>query len=208
MRVFLAGATGAIGRRLVPQLVDRGHDVTATTTTPDKLELLRISAPSRWSSTASTRPPWGKQWPRGRRRHSSDDRACRGSRPPPVRSVVCTHERAADDGNREPARRGTRLGRETVRRPELHRLAERPRGRPGQVGGRSARSDPPAAQTASLAAIRFLEQAVLDAPLEGAVLRYGGLYGPGASEGLRAGPRPEAPDRGRRLGRLVLDPRR
>ena len=31
MRVFLAGATGAIGRRLVPQLVDRGHDVTATT---------------------------------------------------------------------------------------------------------------------------------------------------------------------------------
>ena len=34
---------------------------------------------------------------------------------------------------------------------------------------------PPAAQTASLAAIRFLEQAVLDAPFEGAVLRYGGL---------------------------------
>ena len=98
--------------------------------------------------------------------------------------MVCTHERAADGGNREPARRGTRLGRETVRRPELHRLAERPRGRPGQVGGRSARSDPPAAQTASLAAIRFLEQAVLDAPLEGAVLRYGGLYSPGASEGL------------------------
>ena len=27
MRVFVAGATGAIGRRLVPQLIDRGHEV-------------------------------------------------------------------------------------------------------------------------------------------------------------------------------------
>jgi len=30
MRVFVAGATGAIGRRLVPQLIERGHDVTGT----------------------------------------------------------------------------------------------------------------------------------------------------------------------------------
>src|SRR5690242_17012136 len=28
MRIFLAGATGVIGRRLVPLLVDRGHSVT------------------------------------------------------------------------------------------------------------------------------------------------------------------------------------
>ena len=32
MRVFVAGGTGVIGRRLVPQLVARGHQVTATTT--------------------------------------------------------------------------------------------------------------------------------------------------------------------------------
>jgi nucleoside-diphosphate-sugar epimerase len=31
MRVFLAGATGAIGRRLVPLLIAAGHDVTGTT---------------------------------------------------------------------------------------------------------------------------------------------------------------------------------
>jgi nucleoside-diphosphate-sugar epimerase len=41
MRVFVAGGSGAIGRRLVPQLVARGHHVTATTTTPGKLDLLR-----------------------------------------------------------------------------------------------------------------------------------------------------------------------
>ena len=40
MRVFVAGGTGAIGRRLVPQLVARGHQVTATTTSAAKLGLL------------------------------------------------------------------------------------------------------------------------------------------------------------------------
>ncbi|SEE89208.1 NAD-dependent epimerase/dehydratase family protein [Jiangella alba] len=40
MRVFVAGGTGAIGRRLVPQLVARGHQVTATTTSPERLGLL------------------------------------------------------------------------------------------------------------------------------------------------------------------------
>lgn len=40
MRVFVAGGTGAIGRRLVPQLVARGHQVTATTTSAARLELL------------------------------------------------------------------------------------------------------------------------------------------------------------------------
>ncbi|MEV2211750.1 NAD(P)-dependent oxidoreductase [Streptomyces sp. NPDC050997] len=36
MRVFVAGGTGALGRRLVPQLVARGHQVTATTTSAAK----------------------------------------------------------------------------------------------------------------------------------------------------------------------------
>jgi nucleoside-diphosphate-sugar epimerase len=41
MRVFVAGGTGVLGRRLVPQLVARGHDVTATTTSKGKLGLLQ-----------------------------------------------------------------------------------------------------------------------------------------------------------------------
>jgi nucleoside-diphosphate-sugar epimerase len=40
MRVFVAGGTGVVGRRLVPQLVARGHEVTATTTNEAKLVLL------------------------------------------------------------------------------------------------------------------------------------------------------------------------
>ncbi len=41
IRVFVAGGTGVIGRRLVPQLVARGHAVTATTTSTDKLGVLQ-----------------------------------------------------------------------------------------------------------------------------------------------------------------------
>jgi nucleoside-diphosphate-sugar epimerase len=40
MRVFVAGGSGVLGQRLVPQLVERGHQVTATTTSPAKLGLL------------------------------------------------------------------------------------------------------------------------------------------------------------------------
>jgi nucleoside-diphosphate-sugar epimerase len=40
MRVFVAGGSGVIGRRLVPQLVARGHQVTATTTSAGKLASL------------------------------------------------------------------------------------------------------------------------------------------------------------------------
>jgi nucleoside-diphosphate-sugar epimerase len=40
MRVFVAGGAGVLGRRLVPQLAARGHQVTATTTSAAKLGLL------------------------------------------------------------------------------------------------------------------------------------------------------------------------
>ncbi|MER6566144.1 hypothetical protein ABT288_08105 [Streptomyces sp. NPDC001093] len=39
MRVFVAGGAGVLGRRLVPRLVARGHQVTGTTTSAAKLGL-------------------------------------------------------------------------------------------------------------------------------------------------------------------------
>jgi 2-alkyl-3-oxoalkanoate reductase len=41
MRVFVAGASGAIGTRLVPQLVDRGHEVIGTSRSPGNADRLR-----------------------------------------------------------------------------------------------------------------------------------------------------------------------
>jgi nucleoside-diphosphate-sugar epimerase len=42
MRVFVAGASGAIGSRLVPQLIDRGHEVIGTFRSPGNDERLRV----------------------------------------------------------------------------------------------------------------------------------------------------------------------
>ena len=41
MRVFVAGASGAIGTRLVPQLIDRGHEVIGTFRSPAHAERVR-----------------------------------------------------------------------------------------------------------------------------------------------------------------------
>jgi nucleoside-diphosphate-sugar epimerase len=43
MRVFVTGATGALGGHLVPRLVAAGHEVTATTRTPGKAARLRAA---------------------------------------------------------------------------------------------------------------------------------------------------------------------
>ena len=41
MRVFVAGASGAIGTRLVPQLIDQGHKVIGTSTSPENADRVR-----------------------------------------------------------------------------------------------------------------------------------------------------------------------
>jgi nucleoside-diphosphate-sugar epimerase len=42
MRVLVIGAGGAIGSRIVPQLVDRGHEVIGTSTSPGNADRLRV----------------------------------------------------------------------------------------------------------------------------------------------------------------------
>jgi nucleoside-diphosphate-sugar epimerase len=41
MKIFVAGATGALGRELVPQLVARGHDVVGMTRSASKQDIVR-----------------------------------------------------------------------------------------------------------------------------------------------------------------------
>lgn len=41
MRIFLAGATGVLGARLMPLLAEQGHHVTGMTRSPDKAGLVR-----------------------------------------------------------------------------------------------------------------------------------------------------------------------
>lgn len=44
MKVFVAGATGALGTMLVPQLVAKGHEVTGMSRTPSKQDALPVSS--------------------------------------------------------------------------------------------------------------------------------------------------------------------
>jgi nucleoside-diphosphate-sugar epimerase len=57
MRIFIAGATGAIGKRLVPLLADRGHEVVGMTRSEAKADLVRRLGARPAVPTGSTPTP-------------------------------------------------------------------------------------------------------------------------------------------------------
>jgi 2-alkyl-3-oxoalkanoate reductase len=186
MRVFLAGATGVIGRQLVPQLLAAGHQVTATTRSQAKIDGLRA---------AGTEPVL----------LDGLDGAAVGAAVAQAEPEVIVHEMTALAGNISFRKFDQTFGATNKLRTAGvdHLLAAAaaqgvPRfivqsfaGWPYALSGNAVKTEddpltgsPPAAMRGSLAAIRHLEDAVTSAPLAGLVLRYGGLYGPGASDVL------------------------
>ena len=182
MRVFVAGGTGVIGRRLVPQLVDRGHQVTATTTSAAKLNLLAqlgaagvvmdgLDTASVGEAVAAARPdaivhqmtaisgkPDMKHMDRwfattNRLRTEGTDHLLAAAE-----ATGVSHFVAQSYASWNGVRKGGWV--KTEEDPlDLHAGTE------AQAG---------------MAAIRHVEDVVLRA--DGAVLRYGGLYGPGATD--------------------------
>jgi len=186
VRVFVAGASGAIGRRLVPRLVARGHEVIATTRSRDKLEQLRAL---------------------GAEPALLDGLNALAVAEAVVRAepAVVVHQMTAladMSGLRNFDRGFARTNELRTRGTDNLLAAAKAAGVRGFViqsytgwpniregGPIKTEQDPldprpPKAQSETLAAIRYLEQAVLDAPVEGIVLRYGSFYGPGASDPL------------------------
>ena len=184
MRVFVAGATGAIGRRLVPMLVAEGHDVVAMTRSPSKAGDLRA---------AGAVPVVADALDRG-----AVVEAVTGAKPD-----VVVHQLTALAGagslRRFDARftatnqlrtRGTdHLLEAAVAGGARRFVAQSYAGWPYAKEGGPAKTEdepldpsPPKHMRRTLAAIRHLEDAVLGAEaLEGVILRYGGFYGPGTS---------------------------
>jgi 2-alkyl-3-oxoalkanoate reductase len=186
MRIFLAGATGALGRRLVPLLVEGGHQVTGMTRTAGKAPGLRAAGADPVVADALDR----------------DDllRAVVAARPEVVVHQLTalagmTSFRRPDQGFALTNRlrtEGTDHLLEAARAAGARRfVAQSFAGWPfARVGGPVKTEDdpldpdPPAQLRRTLDAIRHLESAVLGTEgLEGVVLRYGGFYGPGTSAG-------------------------
>ncbi len=184
MRVFVAGATGVVGRQLVPQLAAAGHDVVGST---------RSTGNAGWLLEAGAKPV--VMDPLDRRQVLD---AVARARPDAV-----VHELTALSGVTSLRRfdsafaatnvlrtRGTDNLLAAARAAGAGRfLAQSYTGWPNAREGGPVKSEddpldphPPTAMRASLAAIRYLEGAVTEADgIEGLALRYGSLYGPGTS---------------------------
>jgi nucleoside-diphosphate-sugar epimerase len=184
MRVFVAGATGAIGSRLVPQLVVAGHDVTATTRSESKFGLLRNLGAEPVLVDGLDAAAVGEAIA-----HAEPDAIVHQmtalAGPPDLRhfdrTFATTNElRTGGTDNLLAAARAA-----GVRRFVAQSFTGWPNERTGgpvKTEDDPLDPNPPKAQRRSLDAIRHVEEAVMAAPLEGVVLRYGMFYGPGTGD--------------------------
>jgi nucleoside-diphosphate-sugar epimerase len=183
MRVFVAGGTGVVGRRLVPQLVARGHQVTATTTSAAKLGLLErlgadgvvmdgLDAVSVGEAVAAARPD-----------AIVHQMTAIGGKKPDIKHMdrwFATTSRLRTEGTDHLLAAAEATG-------VSHFVAQSYASWNGiRKGGWVKTEEDPldleegTAAHAVMEAIRHVEDVVVKA--DGAVLRYGGLYGPGATD--------------------------
>ena len=189
MRIFVAGATGALGAPLVRALLARGHDVTGMTRSAAKADALRAAgATPPPSPTRSTATRWSRRSPRHGPTSSSTSsprspasRACAtstaGSRSRtgcgPRAPSTCSRRRSP------PARAGSWRSRSRAGR----RSAAAARSRRRTTRSTPTRSRPCARRSPRSGAARRSSRTTEG--IEGIALRYGGFYGPGT--GLGAG---------------------
>jgi nucleoside-diphosphate-sugar epimerase len=184
MHIFIAGASGALGRRLVPQLVDRGHRVTATTRTPAKVELLRGLGAEPLIVDGLDAVAVGAAVARAEPDAIVHQMTALNGKPDMKHfdKMFATTNELRTRGTDYLIAAASAAG---VERMVVQSYTNWPNIREG--GSVKTEDDPldphpPAAQAESLAAIRHAEEAALGAPLQGIALRYGSFYGPGASD--------------------------
>jgi 2-alkyl-3-oxoalkanoate reductase len=184
MRVFLAGATGAVGTSLVPQLVSAGHQVVGTTRSPAKAAAIAALGAEPVVVDGLDAAAVGEAVARAEPEvimHQMTALAGASDLRHFDRTFAVTN-RLRTEGTDNLLAAARAAG---VRRF----IAQSYTGWPNERAGGPIKTeddpldpDPPKQQRASMAAIRHLEQVVTGAPMESVVLRYGTFYGPGASE--------------------------
>jgi nucleoside-diphosphate-sugar epimerase len=184
MKVFVAGATGVVGRALVPKLTARGHEVVGMTRSASKQDLVR-SLGARPVVADALDPDAVAQAVAGAEPDVVVHELTALSGDFDMRHIeryFATTNRLRTEGTDHLLAAARAVG---ARRFVAQSFAGWPAARTGeQVKGEDAPfdPDPPAQLRDMLAALRHLEDAVTGADwLEGVVLRYGGFYGPGTS---------------------------
>jgi nucleoside-diphosphate-sugar epimerase len=188
MRIFVAGATGALGRHLVPRLVASGHEVVGLTRSASKQDLVR-SLGARPAVADALEPDAVAQAVAEAEPEVIVHQLTALSGSLDLRHIerdFALTNRLRTEGTDHLLAAGRAIG---VRRFVAQSFAGWPFARTG--GPVKSEADPldpspPDALRTTLDAIRHLEDAVTGAAwTEGVVLRYGGFYGPGTSFGIR-----------------------
>lgn len=177
MRIFVAGAAGVVGRALLPMLVAEGHEVTGTT---------RSDARARWIADSGAEPVLV----------DALDAAALATAVLAARPEVVVHQLtdlaagfAPDDLRANSLLRDVGTANLVSAAVAVHarRLVAQSGAWLYAPGEGDRREDDPllspvdAPDDPTLPGVLALERRVLTAPLEGVVLRYGFLYGPGAA---------------------------
>ncbi len=189
MKVFAAGATGALGRQLVPRLVAAGHDVTGMTRSASKQDLVRSLGARPAVADALDPDQVAKAVAEAEPEVIVHELTAISSfNPRRVDRDFAQTNRLRTEGTDHLLAAARGVG---ARRFVAQSFAGWPFARTG--GAVKSEEDsldeaPPKQVRETLAAIRHLERAVTGADwIEGIVLRYGGFYGPGTSISLEPG---------------------
>ena len=184
MRVFVAGATGVVGRQLVPQLIAAGHQVTATTRNADKVAGLRAAGADAAVVDGLDAVAVGEAVARAEPEiviHQMTGLAGDFDLRHFDRTFAVTNKlRTVGIDNLLAAARAA--GARRVIAQSYSGWSNSRTGGLVKAENDPLDPDPPKAMRSTLDAIMYLEQAVVSSPLEGIVLRYGSLYGPGATD--------------------------
>jgi 2-alkyl-3-oxoalkanoate reductase len=186
MKVFVAGATGALGGRLVPILVASGHDVVAMTRSPVKAERLRDLGAEPVIADGLDRKAVVDAVKRAEPEVVIHQMTALGS----VKNIKHFDQEFAVTNRLRTT--GLDYLLEGARIVGARRLiAQSYGGWPQERSGGPVKVEedpydptPPKEMSRSLEAIRYLESTVTgDDQVEGVALRYGGLYGPCTLDG-------------------------
>jgi nucleoside-diphosphate-sugar epimerase len=207
MKVFVAGATGVLGRVLVPQLVARGHAVVGMTRSASKQDLVRslgarpvvadaLDPDAVAQAVASAEPEVIVH----ELTALSGPMSLRDARHPERFSGAIMTNRLRMEGTDHLLAAGRAVGARRFVAQSFGAFRWARTGRPVLTEADPLDPNPPAPLRTVVEGLLYLERAVTRIEWgEGLVLRYGAFYGPGTSISLAADAVMAAPIRKRRF---------